>query len=47
MAHEMGHVIGLSDNGSDGLMAWTLPAGVRRMPTPGDVAASNAVFGGN
>jgi hypothetical protein len=47
MAHEMGHVIGLSDDGSaDGLMAWTLPAGVRRVPTPGDVAASAAAFSG-
>jgi hypothetical protein len=47
MAHEMGHVLGLADNGSaDDLMAWTLPAGVRRAPTPWDVAVSNAAFGG-
>jgi hypothetical protein len=37
MAHELGHVLGYDDSGTDGLMAEYLGTGVRRLPTPQDM----------
>jgi outer membrane protein assembly factor BamB len=35
LMHEMGHLLGL-DHDAEGVMQETLPAGTRRLPTPGD-----------
>src|SRR5207244_964033 len=37
MAHELGHVLGYEDSGTDGLMAEYLGTGVRRLPTSTDM----------
>jgi peroxidase len=44
VAHELGHQLGLPSIHADvGLMGETLPSGVRRVPTPGDVEAAVAL----
>lgn len=40
--HELGHVIGLGDSGSTGVMNVNLDVGERRLPDATDVAAANA-----
>jgi hypothetical protein len=47
VAHELGHVLGYEDAGSDGLMAEYLGTGERRVPAlvPTDVKATEALHG--
>jgi hypothetical protein len=41
----MGHALGLQHDGSDGVMSGTLTVGERQMPTAGDLAGLDALFG--
>ncbi len=41
LVHELGHVIGLADSTSAGVMNVALDAGERRLPDPADVALAN------
>jgi hypothetical protein len=44
VAHELGHILGYEDSGTDGLMAEYLGTGTRRLPTPVETGTLAGVF---